>query len=72
MQRLEVSGAVRRIYGSLGFKRLRRPASSIVLFSKAKIISHIRRGSLSDSLKTYGFVNIKKRTLMARESGKFV
>jgi len=24
MQRLEVSGAVRRIYGSLGFKRLRK------------------------------------------------
>ena len=28
MQRLEVSGAVRLIYGSLGVKRLRRPANN--------------------------------------------
>ena len=42
MQRLEVSGAVQPIYGSLGFKRLRRWNRQSVL--KCRHIKFIRRG----------------------------
>jgi hypothetical protein len=44
MQRLEVSGAVRPIYGSLGFKRLRRADVNTVAVERTSIrASFVRR-----------------------------
>jgi len=38
MQRLEVSGAVRPIYGSLGVKRLRNPPKAAIFMSYMDLI----------------------------------
>ena len=42
MQRLEVSGAVRPIYGSLGFKRL-NPICHLLILLGAHHILHVSR-----------------------------
>ena len=50
MQRLEVSGAVRPIYGSLGVKRLNRFYASFIQLSLPLIPSHTQQ-ILSDTVR---------------------